>query len=129
MAKEKSAHSYELELRRMVKARTGKDCEVWLYPLIRTLAHNMVVRDKMESEILGMNALVSCTTGSTGQTKTEVTPLLSLYDKAQRTITQQLSALSLTFDATPSKITENTKQGGAGHDNLRDMLESMNGRS
>lgn len=111
MAKTKTAHAYELELRKMVKARTGMDCEVWLYPLIQTTAFNMVVRDKIQTEILDLNNFVSLVTGSTGQQKTEVSPLLPHYDKTQRTITQQLTALGLTFDTTPSKVKEDTKKG------------------
>lgn len=111
MAKTKTAHAYELELRKMVKARTGMDCEVWLYPLIQTTAFNMVVRDKIQTEILDLNNFVSLVTGSTGQQKTEVSPLLPHYDKIQRTITQQLTALGLTFDTTPSKVKEDTKKG------------------
>ena len=111
MAKTKTAHAYELELRKMVKARTGMDCEVWLYPLIQTTAFNMVVRDKIQTEILDLNNFVSLVTGSTGQQKTEVSPLLPHYNKIQRTITQQLTALGLTFDTTPSKVKEDTKKG------------------
>lgn len=111
MAKTRTAHAYELELRKMVKARTGMDCEVWLYPLIQTTAFNMVVRDKIQTEILDLNNFVSLVTGSTGQQKTEVSPLLPHYDKIQRTITQQLTALGLTFDTTPSKVKEDTKKG------------------
>lgn len=111
MAKTKTAHAYELELRKMVKARTGMDCEVWLYPLIQTTAFNMVVRDKIQTEILDLNNFVTLVTGSTGQQKTEVSPLLPHYDKIQRTITQQLTALGLTFDTTPSKVKEDTKKG------------------
>lgn len=111
MAKTKTAHAYELELRKMVKARTGMDCEVWLYPLIQTTAFNMVVRDKIQTEILELDGFVSLVTGSTGQQKTEVSPLLPHYDKTQRTITQQLTALGLTFDTTPSKVKEDTKRG------------------
>lgn len=111
MAKTKTAHAYELELRKMVKARTGMDCEVWLYPLIQSTAFNMVVRDKIQTEILDLNNFVSLVTGSTGQQKIEVSPLLPHYDKIQRTITQQLTALGLTFDTTPSKVKEDTKKG------------------
>lgn len=111
MAKTKTAHAYELELRKMVKARTGMDCEVWLYPLIQTTAFNMVVRDKIQTEILDLKNFVTLVTGSTGQQKTEVSPLLPHYDKIQRTITQQLTALGLTFDTTPSKVKEDTKKG------------------
>ena len=132
MAKERSAHAYELELRKMVKERTGIDCEVWLYPLIRTTAFNMVVRDKIQKEMLDLDNFISLVTGSNGQQKTEVSPLLPHYDKIQRTITQQLTAMGLTYDTTPSKVNEDTKKGGKGkkdpisclYQNVRDVMDN-----
>ena len=118
MAKEKTAHAYELELRKMVQARTAEDCPVWLYPLINTTAYNMVVRDKIQNEILSLKSLIVPVMGSTGQVKNEVSPLLPHYDKIQRTITQQLTAIGLTFDTTPSKVIEDTKKGAEDNDPL-----------
>ena len=111
MAKQKSAHAYELELRRMIKEMTKQDCQVWLGPLIKTTAYNMVVRDKIQDEILEMDSLITPMPGSMGQIKNEVSPLLPHYDKCQRTITQQLTALGLTFEATPSKVKDDRAKG------------------
>ena len=111
MGKMKSRNAYVLELKRMIKERTGVECEVWLLPQVRATAANMVMLDKVQDELLGMNTLVSSMTGSTGQQKVEVSPLLPYYDKLQRTLLLQFEALGLNYKTTPSKVKENTRKG------------------
>lgn len=119
-----SEHAYELELRRMIKARTGKACEPWLFPQIRTAAANMRMLDRVQEELLS-GSLVSLTIGSTGQQKNEVNPLLPYYDKLNRTLLAQLEALGLNYNTTPKKVTENTKQGGREQDALANILDDI----
>ena len=38
MSKDRTAHAYELELRKMIKSRTGADMEPWLLPQVRATA-------------------------------------------------------------------------------------------
>ena len=111
MAKPKTAKQYESELRRMIKARTGADCEPWLAPQIRTTAMNMVMLDKIQDEITDMDSLITLVPGSMGQMKNEVSPLLPHYDKTQRTLLMQFEALGLNYSTTPSKVKEDTKKG------------------
>ena len=111
MAKPKTAHAYELELRKMIKARTGADMEIWLLPQVRATAMNMVMLDKVQQEILDEDSLVTPVPGSMGQMKNEVTPLLPHYDKLQRTLLMQFEALGLNYSTTPSKVKEDTKKG------------------
>ena len=111
MAKTKTAHAYELELRKMIKSRTGADMELWLLPQVRATASNMVMLDKVQAELEKANHLVIFVTGSTGQMKSEVSPLLPHYDKMQRTLLMQLEALGLNYSTTPSKVKEDTKKG------------------
>ena len=40
MAKQKTAHAYELELRKMIEARTSAKMEPWLLPQVRATAMN-----------------------------------------------------------------------------------------
>ena len=110
--KQKTAKQYEAELRRMIKARTGADCEPWLTPQIRTTAMNMVMLDKIQDELTDMTSLITPVPGSMGQLKNEVTPLLPHYDKTQRTLLMQFEAIGLNYKTTPSKVNENTKKGG-----------------
>ena len=123
MAKKKTAHAYELELKRMVEARTGVACEIWLMPQVRATAANMVMIDRIQDELLESDSLTDLRTGSMGQQKIEVTPLLPHYDKAQRTLMMQLEALGLNYASTPSKIVEETKKGASTSDPVMNILK------
>jgi len=128
MAKTKTAKQYEAELRRMIKARTGADCEAWLTPQIRATAMNMVMLDKIQDEITDMDSLITTLPGSTGQLKNEVSPLLPHYDKTQRTLLMQLEALGLNYSTTPSKVKEDTKKGvDAEKDGLMSRISEVQG--
>ena len=123
MAKTKTAKQYEAELRRMIKARTGADCEAWLTPQIRATAMNMVMLDKIQDELTDMDSLITPVPGSMGQLKNEVSPLLPHYYKTQRTLLMQFEALGLNYSTTPSKVKEDTKKGvDAEKDGLANML-------
>lgn len=111
MARIKTAHAYELELRKMIKSRTGADMELWLLPQVRATASNMVMLDKVQRELEKADNLVTPMPGSQGQMKNEVSPLLPHYDKMQRTLLMQLEALGLNYSTTPSKVKEDTKKG------------------
>lgn len=118
---QKTQHAYELELRRLMKQRTGQDCDPWLVPQIRATAQNMCMIDKLQAELL-KGSLVDIQTGSMGQMKTEVNPLLPYFDKMQRTLILQFEALGLNYRATPSKIKEDTKKGVDESDTLVQVL-------
>ena len=111
MAKQRTAHAYELELRKMIKSRTGADMEAWLLPQVRATAANMVMLDKVQQELLDTEDLVKPMPGSMAQMKNEVNPLLPYYDKMQRTLMLQFEAIGLNYKTTPSKVKEDTKRG------------------
>ena len=111
MAKPKTAHAYELELRKMIKSRTGADMEAWLLPQVRATASNMVMLDKVQRELEETDKLVTMVPGSMQQIKNEVSPLLPYYDKMQRTLMLQFEAIGLNYKTTPSKVKEDTKKG------------------
>ena len=111
MAKKRTAASYEKELREMITSRTAADMEPWLLPQVRATAANMVVLDKVQEEINGMDSLIVTVVGSQGQMKNEVSPLLPYYDKMQRTLLLQFEALGLNYKTTPSKVKEDAKKG------------------
>jgi hypothetical protein len=123
MAKTKTAHAYELELRKMIKSRTGADIEMWLLPQVRATASNMVMIDKVQAELLESD-LVQPVPGSMGQIKNEVSPLLPHYDKLQRTLLMQLEALGLNYSTTPSKVKEDTKKGMDDNDPLAQFYQN-----
>ena len=123
MAKQRTAHAYELELRKMIKSRTGADMEAWLLPQVRATASNMVMLDKVQAELEATESLVTLVPGSMAQMKNEVSPLLPYYDKMQRTLMLQFEAIGLNYKTTPSKVKEDTKKGvDAEKDGLANML-------
>lgn len=123
MAKQRTAHAYELELRKMIKSRTGADMEAWLLPQVRATASNMVMLDKVQAELEDTSRLVTLMPGSTAQMKNEVNPLLPYYDKMQRTLMLQFEAIGLNYKVTPSKVKEDTKKGvDAEKDGLSNLL-------
>ena len=122
MAKPKTAHAYELELRKMIKSRTGADMEAWLLPQVRATASNMVMLDKVQAELEATDSLVTLVSGSMAQMKNEVSPLLPYYDKMQRTLMLQFEAIGLNYKTTPSKVKEDTKKGV---DTEKDVLSNL----
>lgn len=120
--KKTTQKQYERKLKEMVKARTGKECEPWLLPQIMMTANSMVLLDRFGEALEEAGDLTSVETGSMGQTKTVVNPLVPYYDKLQRTLLLQLESLGLNYNTTPSKVTENTKQGGKEQDVLQNTL-------
>ena len=112
MAKQRTAHAYELELRKMIESRTGAKMEMWLMPQVRATAMNEVMLDKIQDEMVNSpTKLADWNDGSTGQMKFEAHPLLPHYDKLQRTLLMQFEALGLNYSTTPSKVKEDTKKG------------------
>ena len=112
MAKQRTAHAYELELRKMIESRTGAKMEMWLMPQVRATAMNEVMLDQIQDELCnGTRRLADWGDGSTGQMKFEEHPLLKTYDKLQRTLLMQYEAIGLNYKTTPSKVKEDTKKG------------------
>ena len=124
MAKQRTAHAYELELRKMIENRTGAKMELWLMPQVRATAMNEVMLDQIQEELCnGTRRLADWGDGSTGQMKFEAHPLLPHYDKLQRTLLMQFEALGLNYSTTPSKVKEDTKKGvDAEKDGLSNLL-------
>ncbi len=127
MAKKRTAQSYEKELREMITSRTAADMEPWLLPQVRATAANMVVLDKVQEEINGMDSLIVTVVGSQGQMKNEVSPLLPYYDKMQRTLLLQFEALGLNYKTTPSKVKEDAKKGDVKDEPIGELLDGIAG--
>lgn len=110
MARKKTAHQYELEIKKMIEARNGQ-FDTWLQPQLEATAMNRVMLAKIQAELEEETTLMLTMPGSMGQTKLDAHPLLGHYDKLQRTLIQQYEALGLNFRTTPSKVIEPTKKG------------------
>lgn len=126
MANKKSIHAYELELRKLIKERTGEECEPWIIPQIRSTAKNEFVLDKVTDEITAGN-LTQVSTGSAGQQKIDVSPLLPYFDKLNRTLIAQFEALGLNYNTTPSKVNEKTKKNSSDVDMMMGLFEDVKG--
>jgi hypothetical protein len=108
MAKSKTK-DYIDELKGLVMQRNDGIFDPWLTPLTRSTAMNMVILDKLQEE-LENNDMTSSMTGSMGQQKIDVNPLLLQSDKCQRTLLQQFEALGLNYNTAKGKV--GTNQGG-----------------
>ena len=129
MAKQRTAHAYELELRKMIENRTGAKMGLWLMPQVRATVMNEVMLDKIQEELTnGIRKLADWGDGSTGQMKFEAHPLLPHYGKLQRTLLMQFEALGLNYSTTPSKVKEDTKRGvDAEKDGLMSRISEVQG--
>ena len=100
---------YIEELKDMIQqANDGKPFSPWLLPQLRATAMNMVIIDKLQSAIEAEESLTSSMTGSMGQQKIEVSPLLDKYYKAQSVLIDQFAALGLN--------NKGKRKGGKGED-------------
>ena len=92
----KTTSDYIDELKDMiVQANEGKPFSPWLMPQLRATAMNMVILDKLQTAIEKETSLTQSMTGSMGQQKIEVNPLLDKYYKAQDVLINQFTALGL----------------------------------
>ena len=106
-----SVKQYTEELKAMIELRTGKAFELWLMPQLRATAQNMVLLDRIQEQIAIEDDLTTSMTGSMGQQKIDVNPLLLQSDKCQRTLLQQFEALGLNYITAKGKVA--TNQGGS----------------
>jgi phage terminase small subunit len=93
--KEPTTQDYIAELKEMIEAKSEKGFDPWLMPMLRATAMNMVILDKMQKQLETEN-ITNSMTGSMGQQKIDVHPLLDKYDKMQNTLIRQFEALGLT---------------------------------
>ena len=117
---------YENRLRSMIKERRSiVDVEPWLEAQVEGCAMNWQMMVNLHEEIM-KGQLISYENGSSGQTKSIVNPLLTMYKELQRTHILHLEALGLNFKTLPKKMTEPTSKGGDKDNPLKEFLESMN---
>ena len=107
----KKAKSYENELKQMIRERTKAECEAWLMPQIRATAMNMVMLDKVQTELMKSKSLTVMAVGSMGQMKSEANPLMPHYKELQRTLTLQFEALGLNYRTNPQRVKEPAATG------------------
>ena len=113
--KNKTTQDYIDELKKSIEQKTNSAFDMWLMPMLRSTAMNMVILDKIQ-EKLENEEVTNSMTGSMGQQKIDVHPLLDKYDKMQNTLVRQFESLGLTNKG---------KTGTGGGDNDDDPVLSM----
>lgn len=112
---------YENLLIRMIEKRTGAEFDEFLLPQVSACAQTWMMSNRVHRDLMKAHSLVDTVLGSKDQYKDEVNPLLPYYLKLQAELRLQFQALGLNWNATPSKIKENTKKGV---DTEKDVLMS-----
>jgi hypothetical protein len=101
---------YIKKLTERIEKRVGK-VEDFLEPMIETTARHQMIHDKIWEELMESDLVVTAP-GSTKQLKQEVNPLLSQYEKMHRSLQADYTALGLTYNTMPKKMTDNTRKDG-----------------
>jgi len=111
---QKKLKEYIDELKDAIEQLTGEKPHVWVMPQVRATASNMVILDRIQDAIIEEESLTTSMTGSMGQQKIEVTPLIDKYNTLSRTLMDQYKALGLNSN------TAKGKAGGGGGGDTQD---------
>lgn len=104
MAREWTETSCIRELRKAVKERKGK-IDKFLLPQLMLTANVWALTIKMGRRLADAD-LVGLETGSMGQVKVIINPLLDKYFCAVRELRASFRALGINYDTTPKKVSE-----------------------
>ena len=121
---EKTFRQCVAQLKKNIKDRTGEEPQPWLMHAIEGAAMEEQALRHYHRGVM-MEELTQMVPGSMGQIKREANVMIPHRDKSSRTHLQWLTAIGLTYDTTPSKVTQDTKAGGEEHDRLRSLLSDI----
>jgi len=102
---------YENLLISMIEKRTGSEFDEFLIPQVSACAQTWMMMNRVYRDLMKEKKLISTVLGSQMQQKEDVNPLLPYYLKLQAELRLQFQSLGLNWNATPSKIKEDTKKG------------------
>ena len=119
--KPKGTNGYVAELNRLVKEEYNGEIPAKLTILIRKTAQDQMMLDRICTEIMKEDDLISQENGSMFQQKTIVNPLIPYYDKLSARVTDDLYNLGLTARKQAQKTEENIKVDKA--DPMAKMME------
>lgn len=91
------------ELKKMIEIRQGKPFEIWLLPSVRSTAMNMAFVERLQEELMKAE-LTTSMTGSMGQQKIEVNPLIDKLNNQLNTLVKQFKSLGLSYDTAKGKM-------------------------
>ena len=97
-------NGYIEELKNAIEQRTGEKIQIWMLPQLRAAASNMVILDRIQDAIIEEEALTNSMTGSMGQQKIEVNPLVDKYNTLNRTLMDQFKAVGLNLNTAKGKV-------------------------
>lgn len=120
----KAVSEYEQELTSALMDRNGV-VSPWEKLQIKKTARLWMYRDRLADELDLEPSLMRHGMGSTKQLTENVDPRLTLLEKFDRTLTADLTAIGLNYNATPSKMLENTKKGGDAMSRLEQSLNRL----
>ena len=86
------------ELKKMIEIRQGK-----LLPSVRSTAMNMAFVERLQEELMKAE-LTTSMTGSMGQQKIEVNPLIDKLNNQLNTLVKQFKSLGLSYDTAKGKM-------------------------
>ena len=99
------------KLSKMVLDRTGQEeLNDWQIEMIHAAASLKCIMEKQWEELMD-GEMTTIEVGVKGQQKTVINPLLTTYNQMHRSYMDDLTALALNYNTTPSKVVENTKTG------------------
>lgn len=117
---------YESQLTQMIKYRRNvEEVDPWLKVPIHTAAMCWQMMEKTHNDLM-TGDLTLLESGSMGQVKTVVNPLLASYKELQRTMLLHYKAIGLSFDVDPERMTKNaTKDGREDNDPMEAYMKSL----
>ena len=115
-------NGYIEELKNAIEQRTGEKFQIWMMPQLRAAASNMVILDRIQDAIIEEEALTNSMTGSMGQQKIEVNPLVDKYNTLNRTLMDQFKALGLNLNTAKGKVSGGGSADSQDDDPLAAML-------
>ena len=113
---------YEDLLISMIEKRTNSEFDEYLLPQVSACAQTWMMLNRVHKDLMAEKSLIDQVSGSMGQSKYEVNALLPYYLKLQAELRLQFQSLGLNWNATPSKIKEDTKRGVDTTDPMAKMM-------
>lgn len=120
MAKIKTKQYYERKFQAAIRSRLGSYDDAVYGLAVWKAASDFHHLEQLDAQIDRLDEFVQLSTGSTGQMKQEVNPLIAARDKASRTCMDALDALQLTPRSTFKKT------DGKAQEEDDPMLQYMN---
>lgn len=123
----KPIKDYEKRIRKAIYERR-KTVDSWLDLQIEKTARLWQMRDRLAAELDEERSFMRFGQGSTMQITENIDPRLTSFEKLERTLTADLTALGLNYNSTVSKMKEDAASGvDAEKDGLMSRISEVQG--